>query len=489
MSRRVLLILVVSMALAAAEEELTIAPRQPTAQEKSDEARAYLRMVNALGETDQTKFEAAVSGIATSGNERAIEHLQRAYAQVDGVRRRLLLRTLGSLKPAMLKEWLFGTSLSEPFLGLRRDAADALVTMLGRSETARLYFDLLAAANTGQASLGRQRALQLLAHVGGKGTADKLRGLLDDADPNVVIEVCDALAVMRDAASVVPLLKLLEGRHPERAPAAREALARITGQDHGNNLVAWRQEAQAWLARQPVKKEPYDPDASYVPDYGQPYEVPLAEAPVDFVIVYDTTASLGRVWPSVSVQVDAVLGEMAQRCYSLRLGTVRYRSTNSDDSRYTLDPFPLTRDLQKARDNIQDATFGGGSGGLHLGMRYAISTFQWRSAARKAILIVGDVTPVDDGLNQCLRTINDGRTLDQLYFNTLYIRSMHGDEHRPSYSRLAAAGAGRFYEYDQAWKYLVDWSSDKPDPKVFEPHVETLKKWMTPLVRPIPAPK
>jgi len=114
---------------------------------------------------------------------------------------------------------------------------------------------------------------------------------------------------------------------------------------------------------------------------------------------------------------------------------------------------------------------------------HAISVFQWRASARKAILVVGDVTPVDDGLKLCLQTIYEGRMLDQIFFNTLYIRSGHGEEHRPIYGRMAAVGAGRFYEFDRAEKHLVDWSADKPDPRTFEPHVETLKKWMTPLVR------
>lgn len=483
MNSRILLLLVVPVALAIAEEEFTIAPRGPTAEEKAADARAYLRMVTSLGEKDQAKFEAAVQGVAASGNERAAEHLQRAYVQVDGVRRRILLQALGGLKREALKDWYFGLSLSEPYLGVRRAAAEALVAILGRAGTARLYLEFLNRPPGAQGSAGRQRALQLLAHVGGKDSAGKLRELLSDGDPHVVIEACDALAVMHDDSAVAPLLKLLEGRHPETGPAAREALVRITGQDHGGNLVKWKQALQDVKPEQGAKTDGYESETGYVPDYGRPYEIPLAEAPVDFVIVYDTTGSLGRIWPPVSLQLDAVLGEMAQRCYSLRLGTVRYRAPDADRKRYVIDPFPLTRDLQKARDNIQDATFGGNSGALHLGMLHAIAAFQWRASARKAILVVGDTTPVDDGLDQCLRTIHEGRTLDQIYFSTLYVRSGHGGEHRPIYGRMAAVGAGRFYEYDRAEKHFVDWSADKPDPRTFEPHVETLKKWMTPLVR------
>jgi HEAT repeat protein len=478
-------LLVVWVALASAGEELTITPRQSTAEEKAAEARAFRGFVDALNETDLGKFESAVQGIAASGHERALENLQRAHARVEGVRRRLVLQALGALKRPALRDSLFALSLSEPFLGLRRAAADALVTTLGRSETVRLYLNLLSGPAK-RTSLVSQRALQLLAHVGGKGTAEKLRDFLDDPDPNVTIEACDALAVLHDSDGVHRLLKVLEGRHPETAPAAREALARILGRDHGFNLVKWREDVQvgsAQRARSPSDKAGYDTESNYVPDYGQPYDIPLAEAPVDFVVIYDTTGSLGRLWASVSVRLDAVLGEMAERCYSLRLGTVRYRSNDTDRSKYMIEPLPLTRDLRKARDNIQDATFGGGSGGLHLGMLHAIGQFQWRARARKMVLVVGDVTPVADGLEQCLRTIYEARMLDQVYFSTLYIRSMHGDEHRPIYSRMAAVGEGRFYEYDRASRRLVDWSAEKPDPKTSETPVETLKKWMTPFVR------
>jgi hypothetical protein len=320
--------------------------------------------------------------------------------------------------------------------------------------------------------------------VGGEGAAATVHGFLADPDPNVVIAACEALAVMRDVSAASLLVDVLARRDAETGPAAQETLERVTGQRLGASLLKWRQ----WLrergaAQAKAKTDAYDAGEKYEPDYGRPYQVPLSETAVDLVVVYDTTGSLGKLWPEVSADIDAVLAEMAARCHSLRLGTVRYRSDNTQRSRYRIQPLPLTRDLKRARDNILDASFGGGSGGLHLGLRHAVSAFLWRAHARKVVLIVGDVTPVGDGLKDCLKVIYEGRELDRIYFNCVFIHSAHGEEHRPAYSRLAEVGAGRFYEFDRAERHLVDRSEAKVNPRVAEQPVDTLKKWMTPYLR------
>ena len=470
-------------------EGITIAPREPTPQEKADAAQKLRRMAADLRQTHPAKFKAAAEALAATGDERALKHLQDAYPRVDAVRRRVLLQTIGQMKPVAVAESVYVLSLKEPYLGLRRTAAEVLALIEGQQAAAQRYVKALTSPDSKLNALGRQRALQLLAHIGGRPVADNVRPLLNDTDAQVVIAACEAVSVMRDVDSVPALIEVLARRHVETAPSAQETLERITGQRLGGNLVKWRQWWQDRQVEQADAKNDGYGDDKYVPDYGQPHSIPLAESPVDFVVVYDTTGSLGKLWPEVSMHIDGVLAEMAKRCHSLRLGTVRYRAENANRSRYAVQPFPLTRDLKAARDNVMDASFGGGSGGLHLGLRHAISAFQWRAHARKAVLIVGDVTPKGEGLKACLKVIYEARELDQIYFSSLFIRSLHGDEHRSSYAQVAALGAGRFYEYDRGWRRLVDRNLSKEEAKHPEQALEILKKLMTPFVRESMQPK
>jgi hypothetical protein len=429
---------------------------------------------------------ASADALAATGSPLAVSHLWCLYNPGDAARRSIALEALGRLKAPGQDERLFQVSLSEPFLGLRRAAAEALVKTAGRDAAARMYLKALD-DKTCLTPLGRLRAVQLLAHVGGAGTGAALRKFITDADADVASAACEALAVLGEQSCVPQLVALLPAKDPEVAPAALEALERLTGQKHRYDLLKWERFVSDWRqARAAGRGAPVSPSVDdYQPDYGDPYAVAVEQAAADFVLVFDTTGSLAKLWPQLCAPIDAVLGEMVKRTPSLRLGAVRYRADNPARTlTYLIQPKPLSRDTQAVRGFVQDASFGGGSGGLHLGMLHAISSFNWRAYARRAILVVGDITPADNGLERALRVMREGWEQDRIHFNCLYIRSMHGEEHRPTYGLLAAAGAGRFYEYDRAWRHLVDLTAEKVDRKTPEPPAETLQKWLKPFPRP-----
>jgi len=470
-------------ARAAGEDgEVTIGPRAVTPEDQERTREEVMRLAAGLRDPDAGKFRAAAEALGETRSPQALSYLQQAYALSDAARRRAVLVALGRFKARGLEAFFFQASLNEPYLALRRAAAEGLVKSAGRDGAAKAYLEALRDPKK-LTPLGRLRATQLLAHAGGQGAAEGLRELLRDADTDVVSAACEGLAVLGDASSVRELVEVLAKRDVETAPAACEALERLTGQKYRQDLVKWKR----WLAEQEAGKapEPAKAKEDYAPDYGDPYQRPVTESPVDFVLVYDTTGSLGKIWPEVSIHLDAVLAEMAKKTPSLRLGAVRYRADNlAKTSRYLIEPKPLTRNVQSVRDNVLDASFGGGSGGLYLGLQHAISAFNWRAYARKAVLVIGDITPEGDGLARAAQTIKEGWEQDRIHFNCLYIRSAHGEEQRPTYTQLAAVGAGRFYEYDKAWRHLVDWSAEKPDPKTGELPMMTLEKWLKPLVRP-----
>jgi hypothetical protein len=459
---------------------MTIGPQATTADDTERLRDEVHRLAAGLRSPDLDLFRAAAGALAATRSPVALPHLLEAYALGDAARRRVVLHALGSFRAPGLDRQIFQASLTEPYLALRRTAAEALVQTAGRDAAAKAYRDALGNPKT-LSPTGRLRATQLLAHVGTPGAADCLRGLLSDTDTDVVCAACEGLTVL-GAEAAPELVEVLARKNTETAPAAAEALERLTGQKFRFDLVKWQQ----WVNTR--KENPPDSRATrdaYVPEYGDPYQRLVTESPVDFVVVFDTTGSFGKLWPEISLHIDATLVEMSRKTPSLRLGTVRYRADNMDrTSRYLIEPKPLTRDLQAARDNVEDASFGGGSGGLHLGLGYAIGSLNWRASARRAVLVVGDTTPEGDGLSQASKWMKEGWEQDHIQFNCLYIRTAHGEENRPTYLKLAALGAGRFYEYDRAWRHFVDWSAAKPDPKTAELPMATLEKWLTPLPRP-----
>lgn len=459
-----------------------------------DERLKILNLAKGLRDEDFEKVKAAVGGLVSVGTPLAAQYLAQLYSTGDAERRVLALEALARIKLAPQNcEQLFQASIEEPLLGVRRKAADALAYQLGRDEAARRYIAFLEKFDP-RALNFHLRAVQQLAHTGGEPAPAFLKKLLDHLQPELAAAAAEALAIYGNVKEAPALIEKISGADKDLKPALADALKHLTGENHGADLVAWEAWHEDFKAGRKGGMGTDSADSmakneGYAPDYVDAYKVPADECAVDFVVVFDTTKSLLHIWPEASAAIDAVLRELAQRSPSLRMAAVRYRADSVANSlNYMIQPMPFTREIQKARDFVMDATFGGGSGGLHRGLEHAIQHLAWRSDARKAVLVVGDVTPLGDGLKRAARTIRDGWAFDRIQFNMLYIRSLHGEEHIKTYRELAKLGGGRFYEYNKAWRHLVDLSLEKFDPKVAEQPGDTFKKWLTPVEAPAQLP-
>ena len=449
-------------------------------------------LVRGLRDPDLAKVRTAVAGLIELGLPQVCPALWQLYDLGDGHRRSLALEAIGRLKAPAQQDRMFDASLAEALWSLRRLATESLARLIGRDEATQRYLQALDEPRK-LSALGRVRAIQSFAHLGGKGAAERLKALIHDKDADAAMAACDGLAEIGDLAHTPALIEALgkKSLDVEVRPALAEALEALTGKKYGANLVEWEKWQDDWkagkFAAPPIKvEEPLtigEPESTYAPP-PEPYQRPVKESPVDFVIVFDTTRSMVHIWPEVSTAIDAVLKEITKSTPSARLGGVRYRAANSQATlTYLIQPKPLTRKLQEARDFLLDASFGGGSGGLPLGLQHAISALAWRVSARKIVLVVGDFTPLDEGLAKCLAMIKEGWEHDRIVFHQLYCATSHGDEHKNTYHILAEAGGGRFYEYNKAWSRLLDLSAEKVDPKKAELASETCVKWLTPLVR------
>lgn len=462
---------------------------RPSLAELARQQKQVRSFLPRLRDPDLKKVEEALEGLVETKSPVATPYIWRLYDTAEGHRRLLAVKALARFKAPGQAERMFQASLADPLLSIRRAAAEGLVEMVGRNATLRRYVKALEDPKE-LTPTGRFRAVQLIAHTGGEDAASKLRALLKDKDFNVAVAAAEGLGTLGQVDNARFLIEMLGStRHPELLPAITDALAQLTGKRLGSNLVKWEQ----WIEDRkeggehpPAKeKEPTQSEgieSGYHPDYRNPYRLPVQESPVDFAVVFDTTGSLKNIWPEASAAMMAVIREITKKTPSLRIGGVRYRADSVRRTlSYVIKPMPLTRDHQKGGDFLLDATFGGGSGGLHRGIQHAIKAFTWRANSRKVVLIVGDTTPLNNGLRDCIGVIKEGWEIDRVQFNALYIRSIHGAEHKPTYKALATVGGGRFYEYNKTWRQLVDLTAAKVDPKKTEMPGQTMKKWLTPL--------
>jgi len=484
--------------VACAENNVTEPVDPAVFAQQKESARKFAAGLN---DPDANKVREAVHSLAEGAPLVAGPYLWQLVETGDGARRRLALEAFVRLKPRGYETRLYHAALAEPLWSLRRIAADAFVNLAGLEKAAQRFILGLDEkdARTGIPKLtlsGRIRTAQLLGHIGGPGAVATLRKLVEGEDAEVACAAAEGLALLGDLTNGAFLLSHLNHKNEELRSAVQDALKILTGKAYGFDRVQW----EKWLedfkggklpeqmlpagdltvgtAGETYQPEPYRVD---------PFKVPLEKVGVDFVVVFDTTGSMMRVWPEMSMSIDTVFREIQTKTPSVRMGGVRYRASDpSATATYLIQPKALTRKLPEARDFVLDASFGGGSGGLHLGIQHAISALNWRANARKVVLIVGDTTPSGSGLAKSLGMIKEGWEQDGILFNTLYVKSIHGEEQKPTYRLLSDMGGGRFYEYSKAEKHMVDWSRDKVDVRKAEMPQETYLKWLTPLEKKPP---
>jgi hypothetical protein len=453
----------------AGDDGFVIAPRKDI-KFTSTELSALVKKLKS-----QNLEEVRAAAIELSASQDAKAHaLLSALYDGDAPRRLIAIRALSRLSLPNQAEGFFKVALADPYQAIRLGAAEQ-VRQLETAEKAAARF-AKAANDEKMPLIYRYRALQAVSRVGGKDATAVLVAALQSPEPDLVIAAAEGLGMMGDLAQTATLIGALNSTDPEVKAAVADALERLTGQKFRFDLVAWTQweKEQGGAAKKIAAASP-----SEAGEGGESPPPEVKPGVTDLVIVFDTTGSMLHIWPQVSGAIDAVLAELVKQAPSLRLGSVKYRAADPRMSlTYTIKPKALTRKHEEVRNDVQDATFGGGSGGLQLGLSYAINSMAWRMESRKIILLVGDTSP--DIPQSSLQTIAEAAQMDGILVQTLYVRTTHGSEHFDTYKALALAGAGRFYEYNKAERHLVEMSVEKVDVKAAETPSETAKKWQTP---------
>jgi hypothetical protein len=457
-------------------EPLVIGLRSENAPEK-DSSKLKLD----LSKPEIELVKAALQQLAGSTDRSAIPMLWNLFNTGNGERRILALRTIGKIGATGQEDDLVRVALGDVFQAVRFAAAEELA----RTETAEKAATRLnsAAADTKRFTLlGRCRAIMAIGQIGGSAARKLLPAWLANEEVQLACAAAEACGRQTDLDLVPELIKALGRKEEDVRVAVADALDGLTGKKLRFDLVKWQEYERE--RKDPKFEKPKDTSPSEVPEPLATREIVLREEQVDLVIVFDTTGSMVNIWPEVSNALDGLLGALEKTSNSLRIATIKYRAAEPDGrSRYTILPKPFSRSVQAMRDDLQDASFGGGSGGLHVGLRYAFNGLHWRAQSRKLVIIVGDTSPIGNGLAECMNSIRDAWEMDNILVNTIYVRSVHGEEHRQTYLHMAKAGAGRMYEYNKAERHLVELTAEKVNVKVTELPAEIVEKLRTPRIK------
>lgn len=465
-------------ALSGDDAGLEIRPRQnrPTPPD-------FAALARKLSGADFSEARKAALELAGSHDAKALPPLMNLAMEGDAQRRMLAYRCIGRLNVPGAEDTLFKLALGDIYVSLRLAAAEELARLESADKAAARFIEVLTNEKSPLKDF-RCRAMQALAHIGGKGAIECLTQWLNAAQPEMSVAAAEGLGLQRDKSVATALIAALGSPDSDLKAAAAEALERLTGEKFRFDVVKWTQwqkeNGAAGAGKMPALPGLSPSDKVLEESYEPPAKYPEADA-LDIVIVFDTTGSMLHIWPQLSTALDAVLNNLVKQSPSLRMGTVKYRAADPQRTRtYMIKAKPLTRKFDEIRDDVLDATFGGGSGGLQLGLDYAVRAMPWRVKSRKIIILVGDTSPTEESTRSCMRTIAEAWQMDGILVDTLYVRTTHGSEHFDTYRQLALSGKGRFYEYNKAERHLVDMSAEKIDVKFAETPEEIAKKLCSP---------
>lgn len=118
---------------------------------------------------------------------------------------------------------------------------------------------------------------------------------------------------------------------------------------------------------------------------------------VDLCFVIDTTGSMGSFIQAAKQQLLNTMRLLsADNNINLQVGLVEYRDHPPQDKSFVTRVYPLTANLQKMQQNINQLVADGGGDfpeAVYDGIKDAAEKMQWRSHSCRFILLVGDAPP------------------------------------------------------------------------------------------------
>lgn len=128
-----------------------------------------------------------------------------------------------------------------------------------------------------------------------------------------------------------------------------------------------------------------------------------AVSAMDLALVIDTTGSMGDEMAYLQAELDSILARLRSEAgnLDLRIAVIAYRDAGDD---YVVRATPLTGDIRSVRATLAAQEAGGG-GDMPEAVDQAMAAaerIQWRPGAAKAMLLVADAPPHENGIAPAL---------------------------------------------------------------------------------------
>jgi hypothetical protein len=144
---------------------------------------------------------------------------------------------------------------------------------------------------------------------------------------------------------------------------------------------------------------------------------------LDIVIAFDSTGSMGGEIEQVKGQIERIGKALVKMVPKARISLCTYRDRGD---RYLVRGVPLTSDIQQVvsfLDGVEAREGGDTPEAVEAGLKWAIEKNEFRSRARKVILIFGDAPPHREDLQECLALASDFARQHQGIVSTVTCRS------------------------------------------------------------------
>jgi hypothetical protein len=144
----------------------------------------------------------------------------------------------------------------------------------------------------------------------------------------------------------------------------------------------------------------------------------------------------------VKSQISRIGSTLLTLVPKARISVCTYRDEGDE---YVVRGLPLTSDLQQISDFLSRIRAQGGGDApeaVHEGLRWSIEQNNFRSRARKVILVFGDAPPHEQQLTVCLQLASDFHGLQKGVVSTVTCRSHRKLE---SFVQIAEVGGGEAF--------------------------------------------
>ncbi len=164
---------------------------------------------------------------------------------------------------------------------------------------------------------------------------------------------------------------------------------------------------------------------------------------LDIVISFDSTGSMSGEIAEVKSKIERIGNALKKLIPKTRISICTYRDVG-DEEDYAVKGLPLTNNMSQIQEYLDRIIASGGGDfpeAVDKGLSWPVSNNQFRSRARKVILLFGDAPPHRQQEGACVKMAQDFRKSGGVVSTV----TCHSDERIKQFVDIAQAGGGEAF--------------------------------------------